>query len=148
MPQPSTSSIRRAVRPLQRTDLLNLYPVAERPADISPTNDPRMYGLAQSATRRLTPLLPHSHGDFSRERARSDFCRWMRHVDAEVRDSSCFVIFRDIFSSVPQHRLREMGRILAGGWSDDVHLVSEILWRLELGQRTISAALWLHRLGT
>lgn len=131
---------------MRSTNLVGLFPVVERPADIPECHDCRRMCIAEDAAEALCPYLPPQWSSpYYPWQARIALSQWLQEIDDLATESSWSDVYQGAIAELDPEMRRRMGDWLRGEWSTDRDALAELLWRLELGQRTISGALWLHQ---
>jgi hypothetical protein len=134
---------------MRRSHTLDLFPPVSRPEHLPHRCDAKCQWLCWPAgelmSRHVPPVWkpPYCPAD-----ARRHLLTWFQQISELIEDST----------SRGQHSLVQLGAgandaqidamqaWLDGRWSTRSSLI-DLVWRLELGERTIGAALWLHRVG-
>ena len=123
--------------------------MVHRPRHLVACCDPRSLRITDAAARLLKDQVPpYWEPPYWPRDARVRLTRWTRSMDEMIAESSACGVYIDILAKITDEDLSQrMGAWLRGEWSNEVGALEELLWRMELGRRTISAALWLHRIG-
>lgn len=111
------------------------------------TMDAKAQWLCWPAGKALARHVPPAwRPPYCVDGARANLLRWCQEVAELIRDSTRGHHSLERLGRAPPWVIDGMQAWLDGEWSNRDALI-ELLWRLELGDRTISAALWLHRIG-
>lgn len=141
---PSTSEVRRALR-VSHSQLL--FPPVTRPEHI-PKGEHGFYSwIVWPAGELLEPHVPPNYRPpYYPHQARRQLLVWCQEISELIKDSSRgrYSLWR-VAQAAPT-LIPDMQCWLDGVWSTREAFI-ELVWRLDLGERTIGAALWLHRLG-
>jgi hypothetical protein len=140
---PGTSDVRRALRV---SHTLDLFPPVSRPSHVPMTVDPKAQWLCWPAGELLAKHVPPNwQPPFEPRDARRNLLRWCQELSDLIYDASRGTHSLQRLADADDDLVDAMQAWLDGRWSTRDALI-EMLWRLELGERTISAALWLHRI--
>ena len=127
---------------------LGLFPMVERPWHLPAASNVDLVRIAPAAAIALAKVVPPAwKAPYRPGEARARLLRWLMYIDDLISDSSRATAYFDALDSLSENQLYQAGQWLSGWWSEDDAILVELLWRLELGQKTISAALWLHCVG-
>jgi len=141
---PSTSKVRRALR---RSHTLDLFPPVSRPDHLPARLDAKVQWLCWPAGEMLARHVPPAwEPPFTPSAARTRLLTWLQQLSALITEgSSRGEHSLGCLAEADDDLVEAMQAWLDGAWSSRGALI-ELLWRLELGERTIGAALWLHRI--
>jgi hypothetical protein len=140
---PGTSDVRRALRV---SHTLDLFPPVGRPGHIPMTVDTKAQWLCWPAGELLAKYVPPIWvPPFTPRGARRNLLRWCQELSDLIYDASRGTHSLQRLVEAADAHVDAMQDWLDGQWSTRESLI-ELLWRLELGERTIGAALWLHRI--
>lgn len=142
-PMPSTSKVRQALR---ASHCLDLFPPVQRPEHLLP-GDAKSQWLCWPASELMAPYVaPAWQPPYDPLTARRHLVAWFRSLSDLLNESSRGLHSLMRLADPNDNLVDAMQAWLDGQWSSRSSLI-ELLWRLELGERTIGAALWLHRIG-
>jgi hypothetical protein len=141
---PSTSEVRRALR---RSHTLDLFPPVKRPEHLPSRLDAKVQWLCWPAGELLSRHVPPVwKPPYMPCAARKGLLTWCQEISELIEDGSSRVQHSlGLLAEADDGQVDAMQDWLDGSWSTRDALI-ELLWRLELGERTIGAALWLHRI--
>ena len=144
MATPSTSSARRALR---RSHTLDLFPPVARPQHLPRGLDAKVQWLCWPAGELMSHHVPPVwKPPYAPCAARVRLLQWFQQISELISQSSRGSYSLSLLAKADDGLVDAMQDWLDGSWSTRDALI-ELLWRLELGERTIGAALWLHRIG-
>lgn len=144
MASPSTSRVHRALRVSHN---VLLFPVVQRPSHIPAREDAKANWLCWPAGTALARYVPPTwKPPYEPGMARRHLLLWMQELAEIIEDSTRGHYSLQLLAEADDTIVDEMQAWLDGDWSTLAGL-TELLWRLDLGERTISAAMWLHCTG-
>lgn len=144
MAAPSTSEVRRALR---RSHTLDLFPPVARPDHLPRRMDAKVQWLCWPAGELMSHCVPPVwKPPYAPGQARVKLLRWCQQVSSLIEEGTTRGQHSlDMLAQADDAMVEEMQAWLDGIWSTRAGLI-DLVWRLELGERTIGAALWLHRI--
>jgi hypothetical protein len=134
-------------RALRRSHTLDLFPPVARPEHLPISGlDAKVQWLCWPAgelmSRHVPPVWTPPYAPCA---ARVRLLTWCQQVSELIHDSTRGAYSLSLLAKADDDLVDAMQAWLDGSWSTRAALI-ELLWRLELGERTIGAALWLHRI--
>lgn len=131
---------------MRRSHHLLLFPPVARPDHLPSSDDAKVLWLCWPAGRAMARYVPPAWSPpFAPAMARRHLLLWWQEVADIIAESTRGHYSMMQLSKAPGTIQGEMQDWLDGIWSTRRGLI-EALWRLEIGERNISAALWLHRI--